>query len=90
VADESLATHRRYCFLRWAWCAAQANDLDPVWDDKRRSIPGTDIPSTFPAYAALTAAGYLVLEELLDVTDSELIKAGLTQQQAAAVIAALE
>jgi len=65
-------------------------DEADVWDSKRRLLPGTPIPATFPAASVLAGAGYLVTEEVTGADTTELINAGLTAAQAAAVLAALE
>ena len=65
------------------------DDNEAVWDTKRRLIAGTSIPTGFPARAQLLAAGYLVTEELDGSDTTELTTAGLTSQQAAAVLAAI-
>lgn len=71
--------------------AAQAlqNDIESVWDAKRSLIAGSAVPVGFPARAQLLAAGYLALEELQGANTTELTRAGLTSQQAAAVLAAI-
>lgn len=81
--------HRRYCFLQMKAALSLRDDIESVWDAKRRSIAGTALPVGFPARALLTAAGYLALEELQGANTTELSRAGLTSQQAAAVLAAI-
>jgi hypothetical protein len=63
--------------------------MEAVWDAKRRAISGTALTTAFPSYNALTAAGYLVEEELDGADESELTAVGLSNSQAAAVIAAI-
>ncbi len=90
AAAERVKSHRRYCFLKYHMARnTELGDPD-TWDAKRRSLPGTPIPSTMPAGPALAAAGYLVIEEIEGANATELINAGLTAPQAAAVLAALE
>jgi len=72
---------------------ALADENQPIadtWNAKRRALSGTPIPLTFPAYATLAGALYEVLEEVQGATETELINAGLTSSQSAAVIAAME
>lgn len=66
-----------------------SDDIESVWDAKRRAISGTPIPVGFPVRDKLLAAGYLVTEELDGSNTSELTAAGLTSAQAAAVLAAI-
>jgi hypothetical protein len=90
MADQQCATHRRYCFLKYKAAWRDESNVDTAWDAKRRLLPGTTLPTTFPARSLLIAAGYLVLEEVEGADSTELIAAGLTSSQAAAVLAALE
>jgi hypothetical protein len=80
----------RYRFLRYRLALEQSSNLADVWDAKRRAIPGTELPSDFPARAALIAYGYLVTEEIAGADATELSRSGLSGSQAAAVLAALE
>ena len=89
MADERIPSHRRYLFLKYAYSVRFDDDLWSVWDAKRRAIAGTSIPAAFPAREKLTAAGYLVTEELAGSNASELRRAGLSSSQAAAVLAAI-
>lgn len=83
-------SHRRYAFLKMRAAAVEQSPLESAWDGIRRGEPGTAIPTTFPARALLVAAGYLVVEEIDGADETELTNAGLSPQQAAAVIAAVE
>ena len=86
-----VGSHRRYCFLKLKRAERdEAYALANAWDGKRRGLPGTALPTTFPALTELGAAGYLVLEEVQGADASELTQAGLSSPQAAAVLAALE
>lgn len=90
MADDSkVGSHRRYCFLQYCAAIRDQTDMDPVWDAKRRAIAGTALPSNFPARSLLIAAGYLVTEEVAGADETELTARGLSQDQAAAVIAAI-
>ena len=84
------ATHRRYLFLKYRRDALDNEPNYVVWDAKRRTVAGTDLPTTQPARAALIAAGYLVTEEVTGATAKELTESGLTATEAAAVVAAME
>jgi hypothetical protein len=91
VSDDRVCrSHRRYCFLKYRRATLDSNENATVWDSKRRTIAGTTIPASFPSRADLISAGYLVTEEIVGATSTELIKAGLSSSAAAAVIAALE
>ncbi len=70
--------------------AVELSSVEEAWDGIRRGLPGTAIPTTFPARAELAAAGYLVVEELDGADTTELTNAGLGPAQAAAVLAAME
>jgi len=89
VSDsEVCGTHRRYLFLKYRRATLDGDENATVWDSKRRTVSGTTLPTTTPAYAALIAAGYLATEEVQGAPTSELIKGGLTSSEAAAVVAA--
>lgn len=61
-----------------------------VWRGKQEAEPGTDLPSSFPSLAALTACGYTTEEDLAGADATELQQiVGLNAQQATAVLAAL-
>lgn len=90
VDDLSIGNHRRYCYAKYRYWLPLDYNQALAWDGKRRTIAGTDIPASFPARSALLAAGYLVLEEIEGANSTELIDAGLTAPQAAAVLAAME
>lgn len=81
-------SHRRYCFLKYRRATLDDDENATVWDSKRRTISGTTLPTTTPAYSALIAAGYLVTEEVVGATAAELIEGGLSSSEAAAVVAA--
>lgn len=89
MADERVPNHRRYLFLKFARAVQYNDDIESVWDAKRRAIAGTSLPASFPARDKLVAAGYLVTEELAGANATELRRAGLTNSQAAAVLAAI-
>lgn len=89
MADERVPNHRRYLFLKYARAVRYNDDIESVFDAKRRLIAGTELPASFPARDKLIAAGYLVSEELAGSNTSELRRAGLSSSQAAAVIAAI-
>lgn len=92
MADaERIQSHRRYCFLKYHMVRnVVSDDAADVWNTKRRSIAGTDLPATFPALIELSNAGYEVIEEVTGADETELTNAGLSAAQAAAVLAALE
>jgi hypothetical protein len=70
--------------------AVDESPTEMAWDGIRRGEPGTTLPLTFPARTELLAAGYLVVEEVDGADETELTNAGLSPQQATAVIAATE
>jgi len=65
------------------------DDLDLIWRAKQEAEPGTPLASTFPSKAALEAVGYTTTEDVDGADEAELMRAGLTQQQARVVVAAL-
>lgn len=81
--------YRRYLYLEYKRAYALDDGSEALWDSKRRSCPGTELPSTFPARSSLMACGYLVLEEVTGADAEELKRAGLSSSQAAAVLAAV-
>lgn len=89
MSERWFDNHRRYCFLQMKAALRIQDDNEAVWDAKRRAIGGTAIPIGFPARTQLLAGGYLVTEELEGSDTTELQTAGLTSQQAAAVLAAI-
>lgn len=89
-AAERIQSHRRYLFLKYHLARLTGQGDPGAWDGKRRLLPGTSIPSTFPAASVLAGAGYLVLEEVTGADATELTNAGLSAAQAAAVLAAME
>lgn len=57
---------------------------------RHRALPGTPLPSGFPARAKLVAAGYLATEDLTGADESELQRlAALTRAEARAALAAV-
>jgi hypothetical protein len=82
--------HRRYAFLKMRAAEAALSPVAMAWDGIRRGEPGTAFPTTMPARGELLAAGYLVVEEVDGADEAELTNAGLSPQQAAAVLAAVE
>lgn len=85
-----VSNHRRYLFLKYRAAVAAEEDMESVWDAKRRTLPGTELPVGFPSRAKLLAAGYLVAEELAGADEQELEGIGLTTKESTAVIAAIE
>lgn len=83
-------THRRYLTAKSRKSRRLGTDHYLALDSKRRLMPGTDIPTSFPSRAALDAAGYWAMEDLQGATTTELKNAGLSSPEAAAVLAALE
>lgn len=81
--------HRRYLMLKYRRAVELDDELESVWDVKRRTEPGTPFPDEFPARRELVLAGYLVTEEIAGATADELILAGLNPSQAAAALAAI-
>jgi len=79
-------TPRRYFLLarQNAWDEGVA----AVWRAKQEAQPGTALPESFPARAALAAAGYTTVEDLDGANESELSGAGLSTREARDVISA--
>lgn len=90
MADPKVLNHRRYCFLKYRHYQELEDDLEYLWDGKRKTIPGTDISDAFPGAIELRAAGYDVLEEVQGADADELAEIGLSTQTIQAVFAALE
>lgn len=90
ASAERCKTHRRYLFVKARALRSKGEEsIADAFNAKRLAEPGTQLPATFPHRAAVLAAGYLVIEELDGETQSELEASGLTQSQAASVLAAI-
>jgi hypothetical protein len=76
-------------FLEQRRALARSEEMESVWDGKRKACEGTPIPDAFPYRSQLISHGYLVLEEIRGADARELSRAGLTSAQAAAVLAAI-
>jgi hypothetical protein len=85
----SVGSHRRYCWLKYVATLRDDDEICQSWDVKRRTLPGTDLPASFPARSQLLSAGYLVLEELQGADQLELTRLGLSNAEATAVLAAI-
>lgn len=88
-------SHARYCWLKHDTVLAQGDKaLASAWKTKAleaAEAPGFEaMPSTLPAYAKLVGEGarYVALPDLEGATEAELVAAGLTSREAAAVLAA--
>lgn len=84
-----IRSRRRYLYLEYKRAFARSDEMESVWNGKRKACEGTTIPDAFPCRAQLLAAGYLALEEIRGADTNELSRAGLSSAQAAAVIAAI-
>jgi hypothetical protein len=65
------------------------DDMDLIWRAKQEAEPGTLLGSDFPNKTLLEEIGYTTTEDLDGADEAELVRAGLTQQQAKTVVAAL-
>jgi hypothetical protein len=65
------------------------DDSERVWQAKQEEQPGSALAETVPHRVELAALGYTTTEDLDGADVAELERAGLTQSQAKAVIAAL-
>lgn len=86
-----VGTLRRYYTQKAEAQAAQGEGaLAAAFAGKLAETPGTPLPEEFPALVKLTAAGYMVREDLTGATAEELRqRAGLTAKEAKAVLAAV-
>lgn len=89
MADPRVLNHRRYCFLKYRHYHELDDDLEYLWDGKRKTIPGTDISDVFPGAIELRAAGYEAIEEVQGADEDELTEVGLSNQTIQAVFAAI-
>lgn len=88
----------RHCYLLNRIACAERGETAgrDAWRGKQEAEPGTALPTTFPAYTKLAAAGYTTKEDLdgawhddVWATTNELIEtASLSQREADAVKAA--
>lgn len=91
ATQTSINTARRFYLLkRRAARSLGDKGLEGVWRQKQEAESGTALAATFPARAALVAAGYSTTEDLDGADTDELVAAGIPYHSAAAVIAALE
>lgn len=90
-----MTTARYYWLEHDAALRRQEKALASAWKSQAldaEAAPGfSPLPTTFPAHAALTAPGarFVTLADLEGVTLAELLAAGLSSRDAAAVLAAL-
>lgn len=83
-------TKRRFFCLKRIAARADGDPLEGAWRHHQEQESGTALAATFPSRAALAAAGYSTQEDLDGADAAELRKnAGLSTQQAAAVLAGL-
>lgn len=82
-------TPRRF-YLRKRLASRMSRDgFEGVWHAKQIELPGVPLAVSFPFRAELAAAGYVAREDLEGADSRELQQAGLSQREAAAVLAAL-
>lgn len=67
----------------------ESEDAESVWKALQEAQPGTPLAGSFPHLSVLTPLGYTTTEDLDGADEAELLRAGLTSRQAAAVLAAL-
>ena len=92
MTERGVYAVRRYYLLK-AFAAGDACDgaMQSAWLGKQQSEPGTSLADDFPARSRLVAAGYSCVEDIYGADVNELRKrAGLTQREADAALAALE
>jgi hypothetical protein len=86
----SIERVRRYYLLKRREAARQGDlGLASVWMAKQLAEPGIVLASDFPYRMLLVAVGYSTVEDVDGATTEELQQAGLTQREAAAVLAAI-
>jgi hypothetical protein len=65
------------------------DDSEAFWRAKQEAEPGTPLAATLPHRSALADVGYSTVEDLDGADEAELVRAGLNQSQAKAIINAL-
>jgi hypothetical protein len=80
---------RRYYLAKMRSHLKDGLDIWREWQGKHLEQPGTDLASDFPSKTALESAGYVAIEDFDGATSAELVAAGLTTRQAAAVLTAI-
>lgn len=81
---------RRYYLHKRRHAEASGDgQLASVWRAKQAAESGTALPATMTGYATLAAAYYTTQEDLDGADATELQDLGLTQREAAAVLAEL-
>jgi hypothetical protein len=79
--------YRRVCLAKWLMQREQGDATAQVWRGKQLDSPGTALPASFPARAALISAGYEALEDIDGADVSELrANVGLDIEQANSVL----
>lgn len=63
--------------------------LAGVWQSKQEAEPGVALAADFPHRSLLASAGYTTIEDIDGADEAELVRAGLNNRQARAVLAAL-
>lgn len=64
------------------------SDAELVWAGKQEAQPGTALADSFPFLTELGQLGYSKVEDLDGADEDELVRAGLTTNQARRVLAA--
>lgn len=80
---------RRYYLHRRIQARQLCDNAELVWKAKQEAEAGTPLVDGFPLKTELAALGYTTTEDLDGADQAELERAGLTQQQAKTVIAAI-
>lgn len=87
----TVATPRRYYLLKRRLALGFGDvELAGAWRAKQEAITWPALPADFPARAQLVAAGYTTVRDLDGADSDELVSLGLSQSDAAAVLAAME
>lgn len=91
TTEAAVKRPRRY-YLGKRQQANERGDISvaDVWRAKQEAEPGTALAATFPHRSKLEPLGYTTTEDIDGANEEELMSAGLTRREAAAVLAALE
>lgn len=85
-----IKTPRRYYLLKRRYFGADGVDYEPslsgAYRSKQEAEPGTDLPAGFVLKTELAALGYTTVEDLDGADEQELVTAGLSRNQAKAVL----
>lgn len=86
--QQGVVSARRYYLLKAQFYAQSTEGMGMActyWG-KQQEVAGTPLPAATPALSALATAHYTTIEDMTGATLEELVRQGLTRQQASAAL----